>query len=273
MPLYSHSRLSAFEKCPRKFRFRYLDRIIPPIEKSIETHLGKSVHTALEWLYLEVKEKRIPSIDDVVIYYSKTWEKNWDPAIKNVKKQLTTKDFFNRGVQFLLDYYMRNKPFDDNTLDIEKRIFIILDQTGKYKIQGFIDRLVYNLKTKEYEIHDYKTSSNLPQPEDVDNDRQLGLYSLAIKELFGKDKEVSLIWHYLAFNRKIYSKRTNEQLDILKKETIELIKKIEATTEFPTKKSYLCHWCEYKPICPVWNKNPPKSKEEAEKILRKVNGK
>ena len=182
MPLYSHSRLSAFEKCPRKFKFRYLDRIIPPLEKTIETHLGKSVHTALEWLYLEVKEKRIPSIDDVVIYYSKTWEKNWDPAIKNVKKQLTTKDFFNRGVQFLLDYYMRNKPFDDNTLDIEKRIFIILDQTGKYKIQGFIDRLVYNLKTKEYEIHDYKTSSNLPQPENVDNDRQLGLYSLLATE-------------------------------------------------------------------------------------------
>ncbi len=273
MPLYSHSRLSTFEKCPKKFKFRYLDRIIPPLEKSIETHLGKIVHETLEWLYLQVKEKRIPSIDDVVIYYSKTWEKNWDPAIRNVKKQLTTKDFFNRGVQFLLDYYMRNKPFDDNTLDIEKRIFIILDQTGKYKIQGFIDRLVYNLKTKEYEIHDYKTSNNLPQPEDVDNDRQLGLYSLAIKELFGKDKEVSLIWHYLAFNRKIYSKRTNEQLDILKKETIELIKKIEATTEFPPKKSYLCHWCEYKPICPAWNKNPPRTKEEAERILREVNGK
>lgn len=273
MPLYSHSKLSTFEKCPKKFKFRYIDKIRPTIEKSIETHLGKSVHTTLEWLYRQVKEKIIPSIDNVIIYYSKTWEKNWDPAIKNVKKKLTTKDFFNRGVQFLLDYYMRNKPFDDNTLDTEKRILIVLEKSGNYKIQGFIDRLVYNLKTKEYEIHDYKTSSNLPQPEDVDNDRQLGLYSMAIKELFGKDKEVSLIWHYLAFNRKIYSRRTNEQLSKLKKDTIELIKKIEATTEFPTKKTYLCHWCEYKEICPAWNKNPPKTKEEAEKILGKINGK
>jgi len=243
---------------------------VPPVEKSIEAHLGKVVHEALEWLYLEVKEKRIPSIDQVIIYYSRRWKETWDDAIKNVKKRYTTKEYFNQGVGYLLDYYMRHKPFADNTIDVEKKVFIELDKEGRYRLIGFIDRLVYNLKTKEYEIHDYKTSGNLPQPEAVENDRQLGLYTIAIKELFGKNKKVSLIWHYLAFNRRIYSKRTEEQLKKLKKETIELIKKIESTTEFPTKKSYLCHWCEYKAICPVWNENPPKTRGEAEKILQKV---
>lgn len=273
MVIYSHSRLSTFENCPKKFKFRYIDRIIPPIEKSIETHLGKVVHETLEWLYLQVKRKINPTIDDVVIYYSKRWEESWDPAIKNVKKKLTTKEFFNRGVQFLLDYYMRNKPFKDNTLRVEKRILINLDEDGKYRIQGFIDRLVYNMKTGEYEVHDYKTSHNLPQPEAIDKDRQLGLYSIAIKNEFGRNKKVSLIWHYLAFNRKLRSQRSDEQLEKLKKETIELINKIESEKEFLPKKSYLCNWCEYKAICPAWNKNPPKTKEEAEKILRKVNGK
>ncbi len=269
MPIYSHSKLSAFEECPLKFRYRYIDKIIPTIEKSIESHLGKVVHEVLEWLYSQVKDGRVPTIDDVVIYYSKKWKESWDPAIKNVKKKLTTKEYFNRGVQFLLDYYARHKPFDDNTLEVEKKIIISLDQEGKYKILGFLDRLVYNLKTQEYEVHDYKTSNNLPQPEAVENDRQLGLYSIAIKDEFGKDKKVSLVWHYLAFNRRIYSKRTNEQLEKLKKETIGLIKKIESEMEFPAKKSYLCHWCGYQPVCLLWNKNPPKTKEEAEKILRK----
>ena len=273
MPIYSHSRLSSFENCPRKFRYRYLDRIIPPIEKSIEVHLGKTVHDALEWLYIQVGRGKIPTLDNVVIYYSKKWEETWDDAIKNVKKKFTTKEYFNKGVQFILDYYMRHKPFDDNTLATEKKIFINLDKEGRYKIIGFIDRFAYNLETKEYEVHDYKTSNNLPQPEAVENDRQLGLYSIAVQEEFGKDKKISLIWHYLAFNRRISSKRTNEQLEKLKKETIELIKKIEDATEFEPKKSYLCSWCEYKPICSVWNKNPPKTKEEAEKILRNANGK
>ena len=273
MVIYSHSRLSTFENCPLKFRYKYLDKIIPPLEKSIEAHLGKVVHDTLEWLYLEVKAGRVPSLDHVVIHYSQTWRETWDDAIKNVKKRYTTKEYFNQGVGYLLDYYMRHKPFDDNTIDVEKKVFIELDKEGRYKIIGFIDRLVYNLKTKEYEIHDYKTGGNLPQPEAVENDRQLGLYSIAIKELFGKEKKVSLIWHYLAFNRRIISQRTNEQLERLKKETIELIKKIESEIEFIPKKSYLCHWCEYKEICPIWNKNPPKTKEEAEKILKKLHKK
>lgn len=269
MTIYSHSRLSTFENCPLKFRYKYLDKIVPVFETSIEAHLGKSVHAALEWLYHQVRKGIIPDIDEVIIEYNKKWEKNWDPSIKNVKKRFTTKEYFNKGINFILDYYMKNKPFEEKTLGIEKRIVIDLDKTGKYKLQGYIDRLAYNLKTGEYEIHDYKTSGSLPEPEHIENDRQLGLYSLAIEEEFGSDKEITLIWHYLAFNRKIHSKRTKPQLEKLKKETIELINRIETAENFPPKKSYLCSWCEYKEICPLWNDNPPKTKEEAEKILRK----
>ena len=47
----------------------------------------------------------------------------------------------------------------------------------------------------------------------------------------------------------MFSKRTNSQLENLKKETIELIKKVESAKEFPRNKSALCNWCEYKNIC------------------------
>jgi len=236
---------------------------------SIEAHLGKSVHSALEWLYKQIKNGITPELDQVIIVYKNEWEENWDSSIKNVKKRFTPKEYFNKGINFILDYYMKNRPFKENTLAVEKRIVIDLDKTGKYKLQGYIDRLAYNLKTGEYEIHDYKTANNLPEPEHIENDRQLGLYSIAIKEEFGHDKEITLIWHYLAFNRKIYSKRTPEQLKRLKEETIELIDRIETAKNFPPKKSYLCSWCEYQAICPLWNENPPTTKEEAEKILRK----
>ncbi len=137
-------------------------------------------------------------------------------------------------------------------------------------VQGFIDRLVYNLQTGEYEVHDYKTANSLPSLQKIQNDRQLALYSIAVKEKYGKDKDVSLIWHYLAFNRKIISKRTDEQLQRLKDDTIELIKTIESTERYPTNKTSLCSWCEYKPICPQWNSNPPETKEEAEEYLREL---
>lgn len=253
MPTYSHSKLSTFEQCRLKYKFKYIDKIIPEIEKTIESLLGFAVHEVLEYLYNEVKSGRIPSIDEIITIYTDIWKENYKEEIVIVKKDLTAKDYFNKGVEFLINYYMKHKPFDDNTLEVEKKITINLDEKGKYKIIGFIDRLSYNSETEEYEIHDYKTANNLPLKEKIETDRQLALYAIAIKELFGKDKKVCLTWHYLAHDKKICSRRTNEQLEQLKKDVLELINKVESTYDFPANKSVLCSWCEYKPICPAWS--------------------
>ena len=250
--IYSHSKLSTFEQCPLKYKFKYLDKIKPLIEKTIEAHLGKAVHDTLEWLYNSIKEnKKIPTIDEIITYYSVKWQDEFSDEILIVKKEMSVRDYFNLGIEFLTKYFQRHYPFKENTIECEKMIFLNLDENTK--IQGFIDRLAYNLETGEYEIHDYKTGNHLPTQEKMDNDRQLALYSIAIKELFGKDKEVCLIWHYLAHDQKVCSKRTNEQLEELKKETLELIKEIESKKEFLPNKSKLCDWCGYKEICPAWN--------------------
>ena len=251
MAIYSHSRLSTFEQCPLKYKLRYIDKIKPEIEKTIEAHLGSAVHETLEWVYNSViGSNKVPTLDEVINYYAIKWQDEFSNEILIVKKEMSAKDYFNKGIQFLLNYYTKNHPFKDGTIECEKRIFIELDETTK--IQGFIDRLVHNIEKNRYEIHDYKTANTLPTQEKMDEDRQLALYSIAIKETYGKDKEVVLIWHYLAHNQKIISKRTNEQLENLKQETKELIKKIESTTIFPHNKSILCDWCEYKTICGAW---------------------
>ena len=257
MPVFSHSKLSTFEQCKLKYKFRYIDKIIPDIDKTIESHLGSVVHSTLEWLYSEVKKNKLPTIDDVIVNYSENWKEDYEEEIPIMRKDMTVNDYFNKGIQFLINYYTRHKPFDDNTIAIEKGIIFNLDKEGKYKIRGFIDRLVYNLKTQEYEVHDYKTSGRLPSDESIEKDRQLALYSIAIKEAFNHEKRVILVWHYLAFNKKIVSKRTDDQLKQLKEETLNLIKEIESTTVFPPRKSPLCNWCEYKPICPAWGNKPP----------------
>ncbi|MGY4884138.1 MAG: RecB family exonuclease [Nanobdellota archaeon] len=251
--IYSHSRLSTFEQCPLKYKFRYIDKIIPEIEKTIEAHLGSVVHDTLEWIYNTVKEnpEKILTLDEIINYYLKVWKKAWTRDILIVKKQYTNGDYLNKGIQFLADYFQKYFPFKDGTIECEKEITIHLDENTQ--IKGFIDRLVYNIDKGHYEIHDYKTANTLPTQEKMDQDRQLALYSIAVKELYGKDKEVLLVWHYLAYNHKIISRRTQEQLEKLKEETKNLIKEIENTKEFISNKSILCEWCEYKSLCPEWN--------------------
>jgi hypothetical protein len=63
-------------------------------------------------------------------------------------------------------------------------------------------------------------------------------------------KEIRLIWHFLAFDVEICSSMSSERLSDLKKETIELIQRIESDKEFTPKEGPLCDWCDYQIFCP-----------------------
>ncbi len=116
-------------------------------------------------------------------------------------------------------------------------------------MKGFIDRLS-RPKDKVIWIHDYKAKGYFPTQQELDDDRQLAYYQLAIKSLWPDTEEIELVWHYLIFDQEIHSRRTTEELETLRVETIALIDEIESTRDFPAKQSGLCNWCEHQPRCP-----------------------
>ena len=134
-------------------------------------------------------------------------------------------------------------------LGLEKEIFVDLKGDGKYKLRGFIDRLV-QLEDGTYEIHDYKTSGSIPSQKYLDEDRQLALYQIAIENTWNDVKHTRLVWHYVAFDKEMSSQRTKGQLEELKKNTVTLIDQIESTKEFLPTESGLCDWCAYPDLCP-----------------------
>ncbi len=255
MVIYSHSRLSTFEQCPLKFKFRYIDKIEPDIKQTIEGFLGNRVHDVLEWIYSQENKEKTLDLDEVIHYYINNWKENFGSEIKIVRPEYNFDYYYDLGIKFLINYFMKNSPFKDNTIATEKKVIVKLDKEGEYFLQGYIDRLVYNEESRIFEIHDYKTSGFLKSQEELDKDRQLALYSIAIREDFPQAIDVHLIWHFLAFNHKIISKRSLEQLEKLKTEIINLIKKIESATEFPANSSLLCNWCEFRSSCYLFNGN------------------
>ncbi len=267
MAVYSHSKLSTFEQCKYKYKLKYIDKIKPDIEKSIEAHLGICTHNTLEWLYQEVMKSRVPELDEIIEKYTNLWQETYKDTFLIVKKQFKAEDYFNKGVKFLLDYYLKHKPFKDGTLEMEKKIWVTLHPNSPHKIIGYIDRLVFNKEKGEYEVHDYKTANFLPNQDKFEQDRQLALYSIGIKQLYGQDKEVILTWHYLNHNMQIFSRRTNEQLEKLKQDTLNLIHEIEETVDFPVKKSILCDWCEYKGMCKAFGNQLPEQYRQKQTIL------
>ncbi len=250
--LYSHSRLSSFENCPKQFEFRYILKI-PSETESIEAFVGKRVHEILERLYQFVGRGQIPGVEKVVDRYQKLWEETYDGERVRIVREGVPLSFYRElGEHCLRGYYSRHYPFDeDETLGIERRVIFPLDDAGKYRMQGIIDR-ISRARDGTIEVHDYKTGARVPSQKMLDQDRQLALYQIGLAAEYGEDVPFRLVWHYVAKNQTRTSTRTPEQLATLRVSTIERIDEIERTTAFPPRKIALCNWCEYKPRCPLY---------------------
>ena len=248
MPVYSHSRLSTFENCPLQYKFIYIDKIKTE-EEGIEAFLGSRFHEAMEKLYINLKYGAY-SLGELVGYYESCWDKEWNVNVVIIKKDRTSQDYRNLGKKLIEDYYKRYYPFDSGrVIGLEKKIEIQLDDDGKYKMRGVIDRLM-QADDYTYEIRDYKTSGNLPCQKELDSDRQLALYQIGIENIWNDVKNVKLIWHYVVFDKEMASTRTKDELEKIKKDTIALIDQIESTQDFLPKESNLCEWCKYQELCP-----------------------
>ena len=250
MTIYSHSRLETFRNCPLKYKFNYIDKIKRK-EEGIEAFLGSRFHEIMEKIYRNLPF-RMYSLDELLDFYGDIWDKKYHDKVMIANEERKAKDYKEIGKKFIEDYYKRYYPFNrGKVLGIERPVMIDLDGKGKYRLRGFIDRL-NRIEDGTYEIHDYKTSKSLPEQSKMDEDRQLALYQIGVQKLWDDVNQVELVWHYVAFDKEIRSKRTKEALDALKKESIDLIKKIEATREFLPNESTLCGWCYYKDICPLF---------------------
>ena len=252
MPGFSHSKLASYQQCPQKYKFRYIDEIPPPI-RSIELHLGDSVHRALEKLYADAKQGQVMARDDLLACFQQKWDEGFTSQLRIVRAGATARTYLEMGRKMLADYHWSFHPFTQSTtLELEEKFLFPLSED--HEIRGIIDRLAKN-QDGTLEIHDYKTSRRLPNLAQVTGDVQLALYEIAIRHRWPETKSVSLIWHYLAFDKEIRITKTTEQLEGVKRNALGLIQRIEAAKSYPTQVTALCDWCEYKEICHAMKKS------------------
>jgi RecB family exonuclease len=169
MATYSYSSLTTFEQCPLKYRFIYIDRIWSDRE-SIEAFLGKRAHEVLKVLYSDYRY-RPPSKREILRIYHRLWDEKWHDGVFITKQDRTAEDYRGLGHRCIEDYYERYAPFNQSeVIALEHAILARLDSKGNYWLRGIIDRLCQGL-AGVYEIHDYKTSERLLEPEEVEEDR------------------------------------------------------------------------------------------------------
>jgi RecB family exonuclease len=206
----------------------------------------------LERLYRFVAEGMLPSIQRVLARYRANFEEQFDAERIRIVREGTDVSFYREaGARGLENYYRRQYPFDqERTVGLEQPIHFALDEDGRYAMRGIIDRLA-RARDGVLEIHDFKTGRRIPSQDDLDRDRQLGLYDLGVREQLGESGEIRLIWHYVVPNVTRVSTRTPEQREQLRSATARAIDAIRAEREFATRPSPLCGWCEFRDRCPA----------------------
>jgi RecB family exonuclease len=268
MATYSHSRITCIENCPYQYKLLYIDKVEPEIENTIEAFMGGIVHKALEKLYKDKKFEKLISKQELIKFFKDSWDEEYSEDILVVKASqgLSAENYKKMGIKFLEDYYEHYKPFDQlKILGLETTDRMTLKDGSGWHVR--IDRFACDDKGNYY-IIDYKTNSRMKDQNEADEDRQLAMYSIWVKDKFKDAKSVKLVWHMLAFDKEVVSERTPAQLEKLQSEVITTIKVIEAAKNFPTHVSGLCNYCGYKNICPSF-KHEHQLEEKAEESKKK----
>lgn len=250
--IYSHSRLACFEQCPKKFEYKYVQKIAIPEKVSIEAFMGKVVHSTLEKLFRDLQHTKKNELPELLAYYEKLWNEGWSDEIAINKEGLTKEHYLELGKKCVANFYEKNHPFrKGKVLGIEQQITLDLGGDGRHRLTGYIDLLV-EAGENHFQIHDYKTYGKLPEQAKMEEDEQLAIYQMWVQQEFPEAKEVDLIWHYVVFQREGVSHRTGKELEEVKKRLIGLINRIESTQRYQTNTGPLCDYCSYKGICPAW---------------------
>ncbi len=274
MPFYSYSRLSTFGTCPRQYYYRYIAKVPIPKRDSIEQFLGTSVHNALETLYKDCLNGRVATEEELVTTYESEWTATLPDDVLIVHDTYTADDYRRVGEDCLRKYYRRHAPFDsETTLALEDRVSFDIDASGKHKLVGYVDR-ISRTADGTCRIHDYKTNKKLPSQQEKDQDKQLAYYQIGLTKRWPDIEKFELVWHFVRFDTQIVSTRTTEQLEILSRDTIDLITGIEARSgenAFETIETPLCSWCDYQASCPLF-RHESETRELEEEEFSKDDG-
>ncbi len=249
---FSPSKLSVYQNCPRRYQYRYVDKISRR-RKTPETVVGTAVHSTFEELYALVTGGKVPALDELHGIFEREFAADWDDTVMEKDGRFVRDDWRKVGRDCVALYHAAHHPFAaDRTVAVEKRVgFPIMVDGHEYRIEGFVDRLAL-APDGAFEIVDYKTAKSLPNQEHADEDWQLALYELAVRREWPDAKEVRLKWHYVRHGKTLVSIRDDAARAKLLADAGALISAIKHDHAFEPRQSPLCDWCEYRDLCPVF---------------------
>jgi putative RecB family exonuclease len=245
---YSFSRVTTFEQCARRYRYRYLDGVQEGFD-SVESFMGRQVHATIEWLYGEREKGRKPRADETVAWYCASWDAGIaaGPRLVRVVKDGAPLEGYRRSGAEMLSRFHQTRFVSDRleTLGNEHHFLVTIGE--RYEFQGYIDRLARD-ETGTLHIIDYKTGRKSGRGFSGREAEQLEAYALALFASQPVD-EIELVLEYLRIGERVRKRIGRPESSAIESRLVARIRALESSTVFPPNPGILCRWCGYNDIC------------------------
>jgi hypothetical protein len=226
------SKLGAFEDCPRRYRYSYVDRPTPPKGPPwAHNSLGASVHTALKNWFGLARDRRTPAALPGLLGATWVAEGYRDDAQEAAVRQ--------RALGWLRTYVDRLDPAFE-PVGVER---VVAAKTGVLALNGRADRI----------------DRHQPGPDDARGSSALALYAFASTRVFRRACHVVEL-HHLPSETVAAHRHTDESLARAVGRAEAMARDIQAAEAalrsgadpdeaFPTAPGTLCGYCDFRRVC------------------------
>jgi DNA helicase-2/ATP-dependent DNA helicase PcrA len=253
---FSHSQFRAYGECPLGYALANVYRV-PTDERNDYFEFGSAIHGAFETFTIARREARAAGLPDPDFDALKSaFDDTFKPAA--FPDTEAAQHYRDRSGPALRRFFDRELASASEALLFEARFLLELDPgdgSEPVRVTGFIDR-IDRLPDGSIEVIDYKTGKAKSQ-RDVDDDDQLSMYALALREGAVLDPATGqplpapsrLTLYFTESDLARSTTRTDEQLDDFRTRTLEIVRRMRSG-DFAANPEYRrCSWCDWRRLC------------------------
>lgn len=231
----SPSGLDKYRRCPRLYRFLYVDGLWNYGRTSPQQSFGTSVHTALrDFFRLPVPQR---SLDRLLKLFRAGWVRDGYPSREEQAREK------ERGLEALRDWYERT----DTTVVPHATEVSFSATFGDVTFKGRLDRI--DRTADGLRVVDYKTGVRPMPQEQADVDPALTIYAALVERRLGQ-APVELMLDYVIGGTQVTTVRPPEVLAARLDEILTDAAALRHDTEYRPRTGPWCARCDLLPRCP-----------------------
>ena len=243
----SPSQISRFERCPRSWKFRYIDNLPDPPGEAAK--VGSFVHEILEKLFKLPKSQRL--VGRIRGLAAEVWadKSNSTSGVANLPVGDDVAPFKWAVYDSALGLWDLEDP---KTVDVVALEHHVESDIGGVPIRGYVDR-IHRTSDGEFVVTDFKTGKWPKKSYHLERLQQVRLYALALKEeLGGIPRRLQLL--YLKTPPIVSEVFNDQKVRNTEAKVVRVAEGISGVefegVEAAPKVSGLCGWCAYLDKCP-----------------------